>query len=306
VPRAGATTWTSYTLDTLSGAVYVPTGNASPNFLPQLRPGTNDYTNSVVALDARTGVFRRAYKVLALDSHDYDVAAAPVLYTPRGGAPVVAVAGKDGRLHAFDRDGGRKLWAAVTTTLLHDTVPPTPAGLRFCPGVQGGTEWNGPALDPTSGTLVVGTVDWCTTVWTTRPDALEAKPGVPWTGSARLVEPFGRMDPRRDARGWVMAFDAATGAERWRFRAPAPVVAGVTATAGGLTFTADQSGAIYAFDTRTGAVRWRHDAGMPVGGGVVTYAVAGRQYLAVAAGLHAPVTWKVKSPKARVLVFGLP
>jgi alcohol dehydrogenase (cytochrome c) len=306
VPRAGATTWTTYTLDTLAGTVYVPTGNASPNFLPQLRPGTNDHTNSVVALDARTGAFRRAYKVLALDSHDYDVAAAPVLLAPGGGAPVVAVAGKDGYLHAFDRDGGRRLWASPTTTLLNDTVAPTPEGVRFCPGVQGGAEWNGPAYDPTSGTLVVGTVDWCTTVRTTRPDALEGKPGVPWTGSARLFEPFGRMDPRRDARGWVAAFDAATGRPRWRFRAPAPVVAGVTATAGGLTFTADQAGTVYAFDTRTGAVRWRHDAGMPVGGGVVTYAVGGRQYVAVAAGLHAPLTWQVTSPKARVLVFALP
>jgi len=306
VPRAGATTWTTYTLDTLAGVVYVPTGNATPNFLPQLRPGENDHTNSVVALDARTGAFRRAYKVLALDSHDYDVAAAPVLYQPPGGAPVVAVAGKDGYLHAFARDGGAKLWASTTTTLLNDTVAPTPAGVRFCPGVQGGAEWNGPAYDAASGTLVVGTVDWCTTVWTTPPGRLEGKTGVPWTGSARLVEPFGRMDPRRDARGWVAAFDAATGRPRWRFRAPAPVVAGVTATAGGLTFTADQGGTIYAFDTRTGAVRWTHGAGMPVGGGVVTYAVAGRQYVAVAAGLHAPITWQVSSPKARVLVFALP
>jgi alcohol dehydrogenase (cytochrome c) len=306
VPRAGATTWTTYTLDPAAGTVYVPTGNATPNFLPSLRPGTNDHTNSVVALDARTGVFRRAYKVLALDSHDYDVAAAPLLLAPAGGAPIVAVAGKDGYLHAFDRDGGARRWAAVTTTLLNDTVAPTPAGVRFCPGVQGGTEWNGPAYDPASGTLVVGTVDWCTTVRTTRPEALEGKWGVPWTGSARLVEPFGRMDPRSAARGWVTAVDAATGRTRWRFRAPAPVVAGVTATAGGLTFTADQAGTLYAFDTRTGAVRWRHDAGMPVGGGVVTYAVAGRQYLAVAAGLHAPVTWQVTSPKARVLVFALP
>jgi hypothetical protein len=45
---------------------------------------------------------------------------------------------------------------------------------------------------------------------------------------------------------------------------------------------------------------------MPVGGGVVSYAVGGRQYVAVAAGLHAPLTWQVKSPPARVLVFALP
>jgi glucose dehydrogenase len=291
--------------------VYVPTGNAAPNFLPSLRPGQNDYTNSVVALDARTGAFRRAYKVLALDSHDYDVAAAPVLYRAPNGEPTVAVAGKDGHLHAFARDagpaaGGLRRWQAVTTTLLNDTVPPTPEGVRFCPGVQGGTEWNGPAYDARSATLVVGTVDWCTTVRTERPERLRGKVGVPWTGSARLFEPFGRMDPRRDARGWVMAFDAGTGRERWRFRAPAPVVAGVTATAGGLTFTADQAGNVYAFETATGAVRWQHAAGLPLGGGVVSYALGGRQFVAVAAGLHAPLTWQISSPDARVIVYGLP
>ena len=104
----------------------------------------------------------------------------------------------------------------------------------------------------------------------------------------------------------MSAFDARTGTSRWRFRTSALVVAGVTTTAGGLTFTADQAGTVYAFDTRTGAVRWRHGAGMPLGGSVVTYAVGGRQYVAVAAGRHAPITWRVTSPKARVLVFALP
>lgn len=317
VPRAGATTWTSYTLDTLTGTVYVPTGNASPNFLPSLRPGANDYTNAVVALDARTGAFRRAYKVLAADSHDYDVAAAPVLLAGLPGVPnappnelpnawpAIAVAGKDGYLHAFTSDA-RPLWAAELTTQRNAAVPPTPAGVRFCPGVQGGVEWNGPAYDPRLGVLVVGAVDWCTTVKTTRPDRLEGKEGVPWTGSARLVEPFGRMDPRDRARGWLTAVDAATGRTRWRFRAPAPVVAGVTATAGGLTFAADLAGHLYAFETATGALRFQYDAGQPVGGGVVSYAVGGRQYVAVAAGLHAPLTWQVTSAPARVLVFALP
>jgi alcohol dehydrogenase (cytochrome c) len=317
VPRAGATTWTTYTLDTLAGVVYVPTGNATPNFLPQLRPGENDHTNSVVALDARTGAFRRAYKVLALDSHDYDVAAAPVLYQPPGAGPTVAVAGKDGYLHAFARAegsgadggaptavaGGARRWRTPITTLFNDTVVPTPGGVRFCPGVQGGAEWNGPAYDPARRVFVVGTVDWCTTVKAEPPDEVKGRVGVPWTGSAYRVLPFGKMDPRRDARGWVTAVDAATGAVRWRFRAPAPVVAGVTATAGGLTFTADQSGRIYAFETATGAVRWQADARQPVGGGVVTYAAGGRQYVAVASGLHAPLTWQVSSSPARVLVF---
>jgi hypothetical protein len=39
-------------------------------------------------------------------------------------------------------------------------------------------------------------------------------------------------------------------------------------------------------------VRWRHHIGVPIGGGVVTYRAGGRQLIAVAAGMHAAVTWK--------------
>jgi alcohol dehydrogenase (cytochrome c) len=314
VPRAGATTWTTYTLDPAAGVVYVPTGNATPNFVPALRPGQNDYTNSVVALDARTGAFRGAYKVLALDSHDYDVAAAPVLADVPGAGPTVAVAGKDGYLHAFARADGapgggqrRRRRRAALAHAHHHAVQrhrgaharggallPRRAGRRRVE--RAGLRRRAPPVRRGHGRLVHHGQGRA-------PDEVKGRVGVPWTGSGYAVLPFGKMDPRREARGWVTAVDATTGAVRWRFRAPAPVVAGVTATAGGLTFTADQSGRIYAFETATGAVRWQADAGQPVGGGIVSYAVGGRQYVAVASGLHAPLTWQVTSPPARVLVF---
>jgi alcohol dehydrogenase (cytochrome c) len=71
-------------------------------------------------------------------------------------------------------------------------------------------------------------------------------------------------------------------------------------------FTGDLRGDFMAFNTRTGAIRWHYGTGQPIGGGVVTYRVAGKQLVAVAAGMHAPVTWKLKSPPAKVVVFGLP
>jgi alcohol dehydrogenase (cytochrome c) len=52
------------------------------------------------------------------------------------------------------------------TTLANGDVPLTPEGVRFCPGAQGGAEWNGPAYNPQNNTIVVGEVDWCTTVRT--------------------------------------------------------------------------------------------------------------------------------------------
>ncbi len=304
-PRTGATTWTSYTLDTVRGLLYVPTGNAGPDFQDADRPGTNLHTYSVVALDLTTGELRRAWQLLPHDVHDWDVAAAPLLFTTARGAATVAVAGKDGHVYGLEEGGGRR-FATPTTTLRNGDAPLTAAGTRFCPGVQGGTEWNGPAYAPEPNLLYVGAVDWCTTVRVVPPERLHGKIGIPWTGSARLIEPFGRMDPRDDGRGWLTAVDADNGAVRWRYASPTPLVAGVLATAGGLVFTADLNGNVLAFDAGTGAERWRTNTGQPIGGGVVTYTVAGRQYLAVASGLHAPLTWRRTSSAATVVVYALP
>lgn len=306
VPRGGATTWTSYTLDTLSGSLYVPTGNAAPDFLESVRVGIDSYTYSVVVLDARTGAFRRVYHLLPRDFHDWDVAAAPVLVTTAGGRKLVVEAGKDGHLYGIDRDGGQIRYRTVLTTLFNTEVPLTEGGTRFCPGVQGGVEWNGPAYAPATNTLYVGAVDWCTTVRVVPPAKLRGKKGIPWTGSARLREPFGVMDPLTQRHGRLTAVDADDGSVRWRYESQSPMVAGVTATAGGLVFAADLAGNVLGFHNRTGAVIFRYNTGQPIGGGIVSYAVRGKQYLAVASGLNAPLTWQVTSSPAKVVVFGLP
>ncbi len=57
-PRTGGATWTSYTLDPATGLLYVPAGNAAPDFYIEKRPGLNLYTNSVVILDAKTVHYR--------------------------------------------------------------------------------------------------------------------------------------------------------------------------------------------------------------------------------------------------------
>jgi alcohol dehydrogenase (cytochrome c) len=83
-------------------------------------------------------------------------------------------------------------------------------------------------------------------------------------------------------------------------------VAGVTATAGGLVFTGDLNGNVLAFDANNGNILWRGNTGQPIGGGVVSYAVDGRQFIAIASGLHAPVTWQLKSSPARIVIYTLP
>lgn len=304
-PRAGGTTWTSYTLDTLPRALYVPTGNAAPDFLADVRAGADQHAYSVVVLDARTGAIRRAYQLLERDAHDWDVAAAPVLVEDSA-ARLIVQAGKDGHVYGIAPVTGEVRYATPVTTLVNGDAPMTAAGTRFCPGVQGGVEWNGPAYVASTHTLYVGAVDWCTTVRIQNPREARGKRGIPWTGSASLFNPFGVMDPVAQRKGWFTALDAMTGKVRWRLASTAPFVAGVTATAGGLVFTADLAGNFMALDAESGTVLFRYNTGQPVGGGVVSYSVAGRQYVAVASGLHAPLTWKVKSSDARVIVLSLP
>ena len=127
---------------------------------------------------------------------------------------------------------------------------------------------------------------------------------MPWTGSSSRFQPFGAPDGTR--HGWLTALDAETGAVRWRYESATPLVAGVTATRGGLVFTGDLNGTVLAFDDRDGRLLWKSETGLPMGGGVVTYEVGRKQFLAVAAGLHAPVTWRLKSPPAELIIYSLP
>ena len=304
IPRGGGATWTTYALDTLTGGLFVATGNAAPDFLGEARPGANLHTYSVVELDARLGTIRRARQLLREDIHDWDLASAPSLVTTAGGRRLILQAGKDGHVYALDRESGAVLWRTEVTRRENVEAPLTAEGTRFCPGVNGGVEWNGPAYSREADAVFVNGIDWCTTVKIAPVSELEGKEGLPWTGSSELRHPFGVPDSIRS--GWVTALDAETGAVRWRFRSSTPMVAGVTPTAGGLVFTGDLHGDVLALDAATGTVRWRWTTSLPIGGGVVTYRAGGRQYVAVAAGMHAPVTWQLESPPAEVLVFAVP
>ena len=77
---------------------------------------------------------------------------------------LLAEAPKDGHLHVIDLASGRQLYSKAVTRVLNVEAPMTTAGTRFCPGSQGGAEWNGPAYSPVNNLIFTGEVDWCTTV----------------------------------------------------------------------------------------------------------------------------------------------
>ena len=304
VPISGGATWTSYTLDVQNGLLYVPGGNPAPDFAKSVRPGKNLLAGSVVILDAKTGALKRFFSLVPEDFHDWDVSAAPVLLTTQKGVHLMADAGKNGLLYGYDLDSGKRLYATAITTRSNTTAPLTKAGTRFCPGAGGGTEWNGPAYDPDTNLIYDGTVDRCTLVKLAVDDKVTAvATGRPWTGDDDDANLFGQGDDHW--AGWLNATDADTGKIKWRFKAPGPVLSGITPTKGGLVFAADMNGNMYAFDAKTGKTLWQTKFDGAPGGGLISYAVGGHQRVAVISGTTTPV-FALQAPKGngKITIFG--
>jgi PQQ-dependent dehydrogenase (methanol/ethanol family) len=271
----GGGTWTSFAVDPKDGLVLAPIGNPAPDLMKEARPGDNLYTNSVVALDAATGRLAWHVQQVPADFHDWDTAAPPVAYE-QDGRRYMAVGSKDGFIYLYDRDS-RALLARTPVTTNKNADAPLVAGQSVfaCPGPAGGVEWNGPAYSPDAKATFVGTVDWCS-AYKLEPDA--QKPGDIFFDGDFTVAPMS------DQSGWLKSLDGASGKELWSYHAPAPMVGGVTPTAGGVVLTGCSNGEFLVFDAKTGAILYRFHTGGSVSGGVSTYMVGERQYVAVTSG----------------------
>jgi alcohol dehydrogenase (cytochrome c) len=190
---------------------------------------------------------------------------------------VISISGKDGLLRLLDRESQEQFYEVPITTRENVDALPTVEGVHRCPGLLGGMEWNGPAYDPASNALFVPAVDWCGTFSKAQKDP-PIMQGMHYYGGAVA------SDPREKSKGWLTAFDASTGKELWKYASPTPLVAGVTATLGGVLFTGDLNNDFLALDAKTGDVLYRFNTGGSIGGGVITYALDGKQYVAATSG----------------------
>ncbi len=303
-PRTGGATWTSYTIDPAAGLLYVPAGNAAPDFDIKARPGLNLYTNSVVILDAKTGAFKEHYQVTPYDYHDWDLAATPALIKTAGGKNLIVAAGKDGIVHGIDPSQKKVIYKTPVTTMENVDVPFSEKEVHFCPGFTGGVQWNGPAFHPASNLIFVGAVDWCASI-NLMKESPPGKMGAPYTDEADADEPFGVKDPKEKSKGWVYAINADDGTVQWKYQSPTPMIAGITPTAGNLVFTGDLNGDLFAFSAADGKQLWKTNTGSPIAGGVITYLAGNKQYVAVANGMTS-VGWQTTAGNAKVAVYALP
>jgi alcohol dehydrogenase (cytochrome c) len=90
----------------------------------------------------------------------------------------------------------------------------------------------------------------------------------------------------------------------WRQHWPTPLVAGITATSGGVLFTGDLNNDFLAIDARAGNTLYRFNTGGSIGGGVITYALDGKQYVATTSGVVSGFFGGTGT--SAVIVFALP
>jgi alcohol dehydrogenase (cytochrome c) len=83
------------------------------------------------------------------------------------------------------------------------------------------------------------------------------------------------------------------------------VLSGITPTQGGVVFAGDMNGNAYAFDADTGKLLWQQKFDGAIGGGLISYAVGGKQRIAVISGTITQV-FSLEAPKgnAKITIFG--
>lgn len=302
VQVTGGGSWSSYSLDPATGLLYIPGGNPAPTFAKHLRSGANLYAGSLLVLDAATGAYRSHYTPDRNEIIAYDVSSAPAIFTIRDGTQALALTPKDGFLYAFDRQTGKRLYRVQMAEQMKRTTGSATPVSRFCPGGQGGSQWNGPAFDPDRDAIVSGQANWCSTV-RIDPDAktMAAPTAKPWFGS---VDGIGKQDSPSLWSGWVTSVDAQSGRQQWRFLAPNPILSGVTPTAGGITLLGDVGGNFFVLNSSNGKPLFRADLRGSIAGGVITYDTGAGQKIAVVSGMTSPI-WPTPKATAQIVILGL-
>ncbi len=288
--------WLPATYDPELNLFYMGIDNPCPFWNGEERAGDNLYTSSIGALDPETGKLKWYFQAVPHDLWDYGAATEPVLVDLEvNGTPVKALlqANKNGYFYAFDRTNGRLLYAKPFVARVNWTKGldekgrpimgnvPTPGGAVICPSIFGAKNWNHMAYSPHTGYVYVPATDMCQQVKVVRQ---EPRKGTIYVGGEGDFLGEG-------AHGLLEALDVKTGEIRWHYRSKYPMPASVLTTAGGLVITGDQEGNALAFDASNGELLWTFNTGSGLRGSPISYAVGGKQYIAVPSGRGGFLAW---------------
>lgn len=295
----GGSIWHSPAVDLKRGYIFFGVGNPSPQASGDGRPGDNLYTVSLVALELKTGRYVWHYQQVPHDRWGYDVASPPVLLDIKMGPytiPAVAQASKLGWVYVHDRRNGTLLFKSENFVPQKNLfAKPTPEGVTISPGVGGGANWSPMSVNPETGIAYVAGMHMPTTYKSAEIPADGDKPAVPYI----ILD-----TETTDKHGTLTAINLKSGGNKeWQHKTEVPLVGGVLATAGNLVFNGEGNGEFSAFNAETGEKLWHFNCGAGVNAPPISFALDGRQYIAVAAG--GSQIWGFRQGGA-VIVFGLP
>ncbi len=284
----GAPAWITGVYDPATNTTFWTTGNPSPSNRGEGRAGDNLYSNCLLAFEPDTGKLKWYFQFTKHDEHDWDATQVPVMID-EGGKHLIVQANRNGFFYVIDRTNGKLIssnpYAKINWSNSKDAegrpaalkeASPTLGGAPVCPGAIGATNWMSPSYDPQTKLFYVTAREQCD-IFSTAPQPYDE--GHAYYGSAYF--------PNDDAQpfwGALRALDPATGQLKWEFKHPSPSWAGALSTAGGLVFTGDSEGNFIALDAASGKVLWHFQCGSAIVASPMSFAIDGKQYVAIAAG----------------------
>src|SRR5882757_10205432 len=298
----GGAMWITGSYDAASNQVIWGTGNPVPMFDPTYRPGDNLYTDSMISWNPDTGGMNWYFQYLPGDMWDYDEAHTHILIDGQVAGQqrkLITHSARNGFLYTFERANGAialaKPYTDVNWTKGIDqktgkpvdydpakdiqtyagigNLDPSAPPKQVCPSFLGGNNYWPSSYSTRTRLMYIPSISNCSTVTVDRAKH-DRERG--WNGGDQKTTERWESD--------LVAADPTTGEIKKTAHLAYSNFSGTLATAGGLVFVALLDGTVAAFDDTTLTELWKINVGSAFSAPPMTFAVNGKQYVAIASG----------------------
>jgi alcohol dehydrogenase (cytochrome c) len=322
----GAALWVTGMYDVESKQYLVGTGNPSPMFDPEYRPGDNLYSNALLAIDSQTGNLDWYFQYTPGDYLDYDEVGGHIIVDAMYDGEMrkqVGHFGRNGFYYQLDRTNGQFLKAEAYLDNIDwvegiDPKTGLPLGYKsgqvlqeyiaggaprrgggpigMCPHLQGGVNMWPTAYNPKTGMHYGAGMEGCSEVEAivTVADEIDLVDGKVFLGGS--LSSTGRIE------GSITAYNIKTAEVAGKYMHPAANYAGVVATGGGLVCTGWVDGYVTCHDDKSLDKLWEFYTGTNIKAPPISYSVNGKQYIAILAGGTTSAGW-LNLPETEGLQF---